>query len=78
MTNLTLAFMETEGGFNFRRSDGERFFLIYHDDGSADLYLGVDRNTPPQTGIVNLDRNLPDKLARAEQWILAYPNRPSS
>jgi len=52
VSNLSVKTATTKGGFNFCRSDGERFFLVYNDDGSAVLYAGADRNTPPQTCIV--------------------------
>ncbi len=78
MAKLTVAFSETRGGFNFRRSDGEGFFIIFHDDGSADLYAGANRNTPPQTAIVHLDASVQDKGTAAEKWILAYPTRPTT
>jgi hypothetical protein len=77
MSNLTVETASTEGGFNFLRSDRKRFFLVYKDDGSAVLYAGADRNTPPQTGIVSMDVMVSDKLNEAQRWVLAYPNRPS-
>ncbi len=76
MGNLTIQTARTEGGFNFLRSDGTQFFLVYKDDGSAVLHAGADRNNPPQTGIVGLGVSISDKLNEAQRWVLAYPNRP--
>jgi hypothetical protein len=77
MSNLSVQTATTKGGYNFRRSDGERFFLVYNDDGSAVLYAGADPDTPPQTGIIGLGADVGDKLGEAQRWVLAYPNRPS-
>lgn len=76
MSELTVVTATTKGGFNFRRSDGKLFFLAYHDDGSATLYAGDDRENPPSTGIVGFDLNVADKRGSAEQWVLAYPDQP--
>lgn len=77
MSNLTIETANTEGGFNFRRSDGKRFFMVYNDDGSAALYAGADSDTPPQTCIVSFDARMSDKLNEAQRCVLAHPNRPS-
>ncbi len=76
MSNLTVKTASTAGGFNFERSDGERFFSVYREDGSAVLYAGKDRDNPPQTCIVSLDSNITDKLSISRKWILAYPEHP--
>jgi hypothetical protein len=77
MHDLTVETATTAGGFNLRRSDGKRFFLVYKDDGAAVLYSGANRDNPPEIGIVSFDQSVTDKLKRASEWVLAYPNHPA-
>ena len=77
MSNLTVETVRTQGGFNFRRSDGKLFFMVYNDDGSAVIYAGGDRNTPPQTGFATFEASVSDKLTEAQRWVIAHPNRPN-
>ena len=76
MSQLTVTHASTNDGFNFLRSDGKRFFMVFHEDGHASLYAGKDKDSPPQVGIVDFDISITDKLERARQFILAYPDRP--
>jgi hypothetical protein len=77
VNDFTVETATTSGGFNFRRSDGKQFFLVYKDDGDAVLYSGADRDNPPQIGIVSFDVSVTDKSESARVWVLAYPNRPA-
>jgi hypothetical protein len=77
MGQLTVETATTKGGFNFLRSDGQRFFMVFHDDGSASLYAGADRDTPPQYSIINLAANVQKKLDVAKKCIVAYPDHPA-
>jgi hypothetical protein len=58
------------------RLHGERFFMIFKDDGAAVLYAGADKDTPPQRGIVHLDPTVTDKKGQAIRYVLAYPDHP--
>lgn len=53
----------------FTRSDGEVFELVWSESGQASLF---HQEKPPPEGI-SLDISIPDKPARAEALILAYP-----
>ena len=63
MTDLTVETIETPDGYDFVRSDGQRFFLVNTPDGHAVLYAGAQRNKPPAIGLVDFDVSIPDKLA---------------
>jgi hypothetical protein len=75
MTDRSVNILKTSEGYDFIRSDGERFFLVSKEDGHAALYVGR-RNEPPTTGIVDLDISISDKLEAARKWVLAYPKHP--
>ena len=75
MTDPIVNILNTPEGYDFIRSDGERFFLVGKKDGHAVLYVGR-RNEPPATGIVDLDISISDKLEAARKWVRAYPKHP--
>ncbi len=75
MTDLSVNVLKTSEGYDFIRSDGERFFLVGKGDGHALLFSGR-RNEPPTIGIVDLDISVSDKLEAARKWVLAYPKHP--
>jgi hypothetical protein len=77
MTHLTVETVSTSEGFDFIRNDGEHFFLVGTESGSAILYHGPGRNRPPATDIVELDVSVTDKLEAAHRWVLAYPDPPA-
>jgi hypothetical protein len=60
--DLTVVSTTTEGGYDFLRSDGMKFFSVYAENGSMALYGGADRDTPPQVCVVSFDANVSDKL----------------
>jgi len=74
---LTIERTRTADGYSFVRSDGERFFMLLGEDGSASLYAGTSPDKPPSIDMVGFDRSVQDKIAAAKRWILAYPERPS-
>ena len=75
---LTIETGEIPGGYTFRRSDGQQFFMVWvGGTGSANLYAGASPNMPPSKEIVGFDASVSDKIAAARLWILAYPDRPS-
>jgi hypothetical protein len=79
MSNLTVETQSTaDGGLSFRRSDGKRFFMIPQGDGSASLYAGIDKDTPPQEDITGFGQDVPDKPEAAKKWVLSYPNSPTT
>lgn len=57
------------GHIVFTRSDGEVFELVWSESGQASLF---HKDRPPPEAI-SLDVSIPDKPARAEALILAYP-----
>ena len=71
MAELTVARRDTgPGHIEFTRSDGEVFQLVWNARGHASLN---HNDRPPPDGI-DLDVSIPDKPARAEELILAYPD----
>ena len=76
MTDLTVETIQTPAGYDFVRSDGQRFFLVSTPDGHAVLYAGAHRDKPPAIGLVEFDVSVADKLAAARQHVLAFPDRP--
>jgi hypothetical protein len=76
MTAPTVHTVETPDGYEFLRSDGQRFFLAGKENGHAVLYAGAKRDEPPACGIVDFDANFPDKLEAAQKYALAYPKHP--
>ena len=76
MPNLAIKTISTPEGYDFVRSDGQHFYLVGTENGHAVLYLGKRRGKPPALGIVDLDVGIPDKLAAARRWVLAYPENP--
>ena len=77
MDDLTIETIQTAEGYDFVRSDGQRFFLVWKETGNAVLYAGR-RGTPPTVGIVDLDISIADKLEAAREHALNYraaPNR---
>jgi hypothetical protein len=56
----------------FVRSDGECFFMISREDGSASLYAGASPDQPPQVDLGDFGVSVLDKVAAAERVILAY------
>jgi hypothetical protein len=76
MPDLTVETISTPEGYDFIRSDGQRFHLVGTDNGHAVLYAGPQRNKPPAVGIVDLDVSVSDKLEAARRWVLAYPKHP--
>ena len=75
MSDLTVETIKTPEGYDFIRSDGRCFYLVSHEDGQASLYAGR-RGIPPREDIVGFDISVADKLARARQWVLAFPTYP--
>jgi len=76
VTNLTVEIIETLDGYDFVRSDGQRFFLVGTTDGLAVLYAGAHRDKPPAIGLVDFDVSVSDKLVAARRHVLAFPDRP--
>jgi len=74
--NLTVETIETPDGYDFVRSDGQRFFLVSTPDGHAVLYAGAHRDKPPAIGLVDFDKSVSDKLAAARRHVLTFPDRP--
>jgi hypothetical protein len=69
-TGLTVSRRDIgEGHIIFTRSDGEVFHLMWHENGQASLF---HNDKVPPNGI-DLHTNITDKMARAEELILAYP-----
>ncbi len=58
-----------EGRIVFTRSDGEVFQLVWHESRQASLFHN-DKAPPDE---ISLDVSIPDKPARAQELILAYP-----
>jgi hypothetical protein len=78
MPDQTFEAIRTEHGYDFIRSDGQRFSLVTQDNGHAVLYAGTQDGSRPAVGIVDLDVSISDKLAAARRWVLAYPNHPET
>jgi hypothetical protein len=76
MPELTVKKTDTADGYSFVRSDGERFFMICREDGSASLYAGASPDKPPQIGLRDFDVSVQDKVAAATGVILAYTKKP--
>jgi hypothetical protein len=76
MLDLTVKTNKTPEGYDFIRSDGQRFFLVGTNRGHAILYAGSRSSEPPIVGLVDLDVSVVDKLEAAQRWVLAYPKHP--
>ena len=73
MTDFTIETSKIPGGYSFRRSDGQRFFMIFvGNEGNAMLYAGNSPNKPPAEAIVEFDYTVSDKLAASRSRILDY------
>lgn len=76
MPRLTVEIIDTRDGYDFIRSDGERFYLAPTNNGRAALYSGMREAQPPIIGIVEFDISVLDKREAAARWVVAYPDRP--
>lgn len=78
MADFTIEMSEIPMGYSFRRSDGQQFFMIIRDGGSAALYAGTYTDKPPAEGNVHFGVSVLDKVAAARPHILAYKTKPNS
>ncbi|MBD0271368.1 MAG: hypothetical protein ICV73_05505 [Acetobacteraceae bacterium] len=78
MGELTVETGRRPDGVVFKRSDGQKFFLVGKPGGggSAVLYHGEFTTEPPPVGLAEFDVNVPDKVASAERRVLAWPDEP--
>jgi hypothetical protein len=74
MPELTVR--KTADGYSFVRSDGECFFMIFREDGSASLYAGASPDQSPQVCLRDFDVSVQDKVTAAERMILTYTKTP--
>jgi hypothetical protein len=73
MTDFTIETSKIPGGYSFRRSDGQQFFMVLvGNQGNARLYAGNSADKPPAEAIVEFDYTVSDKLAACRSRILGY------
>lgn len=77
MSQLSLNETRISEGYAVRRSDGQEFSLIWNSNGKAVLYTGAPLEPRPMLGLAEFDITVADKLDRARQWMLAYPDEPA-
>ena len=76
MSDLAMTHTELPDRCLITRSDGETFVLRWIDSGAAVLYWASHSGELPIAGLVELDRNMPDKIGAARPYVLAYPSQP--
>ena len=78
LPDLSMTFKEQLDRCLITRSDGETFVLLWIDSGAAVLYRASHSGDLPAFGIVELGRDIPDKIGAARLYVLAYPDLPPS